>query len=361
MQQVITLSYNDIITGKKCNEEIQNAFGQDGLGIIIIKDLPDFQKERINSLRAIRKFAFLPDKIKEKYSHPESSYSFGWSHGKEKMKNGVPDIAKGSYYANPIKDSVTDDEELKKKYPETYSDNIWPKDDLPELEHGFKDMSKIQLKLGFMMCKLFDEYLYELTDGIHVKDTFYNMISKSNTYKGRLLHYFPMEDKQATTDIDSFCGWHVDHGGVTVLMSPLYVDLDGNKIQKPADCGLYIKSRRGKIIKIDIPEDCLGVQLGEMLQYFSGGHLRATPHCVKACPNVNMTREQFAMFMDCPPKENLKLPKYSLKYDDVVHTPFLPEGVPKLKSRLTNANVYEEFVVNTINAYYNTPHKGGGS
>ena len=83
--------------------------------------------------------------------------------------------------------------------------------------------------------------------------------------------------------------------------------------------------------------------------------------CVKACPNVNMTREQFAMFMDCPPKENLKLPKYSLKYDDVVHTPFLPEGVPKLKSRLTNANVYEEFVVNTINAYYNTPHKGGGS
>ena len=47
MQQVITLSYNDIITGKKCNEEIENAFGQDGLGIIIIKDLPDFQKERI--------------------------------------------------------------------------------------------------------------------------------------------------------------------------------------------------------------------------------------------------------------------------------------------------------------------------
>ena len=31
------------------------------------------------------------------------------SHGKEKMKCGKSDTAKGSYYANPIRNSVTDD------------------------------------------------------------------------------------------------------------------------------------------------------------------------------------------------------------------------------------------------------------
>ena len=41
-----------------------------------------------------------------------------------------------------------------------------------------------------------------------------------------------MEDK-SSNDIDSFCGWHLDHGGVTTLLSPLYLDLDGNPVEKP--------------------------------------------------------------------------------------------------------------------------------
>ena len=96
------------------------------------------------------------------------------------------------------------------------------------------------------------------------------------------------------------------------LLSPLYLDLDGNPVEKPDNCGLYIKALDGSTVKIDIPEDCFAVQLGEMLQYFSGGLLRATPHCVRACPSSDTTREQFAMFIDCVPEQPLKLPKYSL-------------------------------------------------
>ena len=57
------------------------------------------------------------------------------------MAGGKPDLAKGSYYANPVFDLKTDDEDLKKKFPGTYTDNIWPTEDLPELEPTFKDMS----------------------------------------------------------------------------------------------------------------------------------------------------------------------------------------------------------------------------
>jgi len=93
-------------------------------------------------LNSIREFANLPEETREKYSSPESYHSFGWSHGKEKMKGGKSDTAKGSYYANPIRNSVTNDEELKKKFPSSYTDNIWPKKDLPSLEHSFMDMAK---------------------------------------------------------------------------------------------------------------------------------------------------------------------------------------------------------------------------
>jgi len=267
------------------------------------------------------------------------------------MKGGVPDVAKGSYYANPVTDHVTDDEELKKKFPALYSDNIWPKEDLPELEEAFKEMSKVKLDVGRRVCNLFDRYLHKVSKGQHPLGSIHKMISNCKTMKGRLLHYFP-QSNTSSTDIDSSCGWHLDHSGITTLLSPLYLDLDGNPVEKPDNCGLYIKTYRGDTVKVDIPDDCFAVQLGEMLQYYTGGLLRATPHCVRACPSSKTTREQFAMFFECVPEQPMKLPKYSLDYSEVVHTPYLPKGVPALKDRIKGTKTYMEFVVNTVKAYY---------
>ena len=73
-----------------------------------------------------------------------------------------------------------------------------------------------------------------------------------------MLHYFPTELKE-NQNIDGLCGWHLDHGAVTILVSPLYFDLKGNKVNKPENCGLYVKNRKGETIKVDIPEDCLAL------------------------------------------------------------------------------------------------------
>lgn len=109
------------------------------------------------------------------------------------MSNGLPDLAKGSYYANPLKDVVTDDPELKKKYPCTYTDNIWPKEDCPNLESAYKDVSREQLKIGALICKELDKYLHKISNGKHELDTFYNAMSSEENifHKGRMLHYYP--------------------------------------------------------------------------------------------------------------------------------------------------------------------------
>jgi hypothetical protein len=57
------------------------------------------------------RFATQPEEAKKKTEHPESHYSFGWSHGKEVLE-GKPDYSKGSYYNNPVFDRPFDDEEL---------------------------------------------------------------------------------------------------------------------------------------------------------------------------------------------------------------------------------------------------------
>lgn len=88
MSKVVTISYNDILANIDLTDKIEAAFGLDGLGLILIKDYPDFQTKRKDVLNAIRKFGSLPEGVKEKYVHTESNYSVGWSHGKEKMRNG---------------------------------------------------------------------------------------------------------------------------------------------------------------------------------------------------------------------------------------------------------------------------------
>ena len=349
---IVTISYSDLLSGRELHAEIGAAFSPEGLGLILVKDCPEFSAKRTAVLHAIRKFALLPDQVKEAYTVPEASYSIGWSHGKEKMKNGVPDVAKGSYYARPLnRDVLTEDAELKKKFPEVYCDNVWPRDELPELEHTFADITRIQVQVGLEICRAFDSYLHQLTGGQHQLGRFYDMIASSISYLGRMLHYFPMEP-EANTTLDGLCGWHLDHGCITCVLSPLYLDLQGNPQPKPADCGLHVKMpANGSIFKIDIPEDCLGIQLGETFQVLSGGHLRATPHCVRSCRDPNISREQLALFVACDPSQNMDTPGYSLPFNDVVDNVFLPEGVPLLRDRLQEATTYQDFSVNTFKAY----------
>lgn len=268
------------------------------------------------------------------------------------MRSGVPDTAKGSYYANPLGDVITEDPHLKTTFPELYADNIWPGEDLPELEPAFKDMTKIQLQVGYMICGLFDGYLNQVTGGRHPQGGFLEKLKRGVTCKGRLLHYFPAPPSASSTD-DGLCGWHLDHGGITILTCPLYLDLGGEEIPAPGDCGLHIKHPAdGSTVKVTLPSNCMLVQLGESFQYLSGGHLRATPHCVKSSSTPDITRETLALFMDWMPEEAMELPEYSLPYQEVVHTPYLPSGVPDLEGRIRGAQHYRDFATNTFRAYY---------
>lgn len=355
--EAITISYEDIVSEKDLSVEVEAAFGPTGLGLILIKDYPDFSEKRNKVLRTIREFALLPETVKEKYALPEANYSFGWSHGKEKMKSGIPDFAKGSYYARPHGDVITDDVNLKKKYPGNYADNVWPREECPELEHSFKDMTKVHMDLGHQITRLIDRYLNKKTGGSHNLNTFYHSLKDSPAYKGRMLHYYPVHSS-INSSMDGLCGWHLDHGCITCLLSPLYFDPLGSEVPKPANCGLYVKSPvRGVVHQVDIPPDCLAIQVGEFFQLLSGGFLRATPHCVRSASDPNISRSQLVVFMDCEPDQEVALPGYSGPYEEVVTTPFLPEGVPKLCDRLVGANTFKDFCENTYKAYLEPPPK----
>lgn len=97
----VCVSYDELVRGgdrDTLHESMLAAFGSDPacLGLIIVKDLPKhFQQLRRDALMAAARFAQnVPEEVRERYTDPESSFSFGWSHGKGAQRTLRPCRAK---------------------------------------------------------------------------------------------------------------------------------------------------------------------------------------------------------------------------------------------------------------------------
>jgi hypothetical protein len=98
----------------------------------------------------------LPEKVRELYEAPDLAYCIGWSHGKEQLSTGKPDMYKGSYYANPVFDYPDCSDELRSMYPDFYGANIWPTQHLPELEAAFKNLGQLIVSTGHSLAQKCD-------------------------------------------------------------------------------------------------------------------------------------------------------------------------------------------------------------
>ena len=244
----VVLSYEKLLNGDDLTGEIERAFGVDGLGILTVEGIPELVDARSNLLPLAYRFASLPDEVKEKYTIEDAYYAFGWSRGKEKL-DGQFDFSKGSYYNNPQYDRPVDDEEMVKKYPAFVHPNIWPTEDLPEMEAAFKALGQLIVSVGVLVSKQCDAYVKKQC--ATYKDNYLQeVIESSLCCKARLLHYYakefedfltprkrrkteggekPQEEDENSHDpFSSWCGWHNDHGSLTGLVSAMFTDQDGN-------------------------------------------------------------------------------------------------------------------------------------
>ena len=134
------------------------------------------------------RFATLPEEARARYEHPASVFSFGWSHGKETLEAGRPDLAKGSFYANPCFDAPfgegksaaaaaaaaaeagggeaggeTAAEAAAKaeadpvaRYPSFAHPNVWPDADVPGFSGAFKELGRAVVRVGELVARQCD-------------------------------------------------------------------------------------------------------------------------------------------------------------------------------------------------------------
>ncbi|MED6119309.1 hypothetical protein PIB30_010549 [Stylosanthes scabra] len=292
--------------------KIDEGFGRNGLGILSVTDVPGYSSLRANLLQLAPRLANLPKEVKEELEDPHSRYNFGWSHGKEKLESGKPDLLKGSFYANPILDTPTTEPSLVQRYPSYCGSNIWPRSALPELEVAFKALGNLMFDVGLMLAYHCDQYVSKGMK-IHKDEGLKPILHRSRCHKGRLLYYFPSQQGvQDGNSLSSWCGWHTDHGSLTGLTCGMFMR-DGREIPCPdSAAGLYIRTRSDQIVKVVYGKDDIAYQIGETTEILSGGYLCATPHCVQAPKGkgtAGIERSTFALFMQPDWDERLSFPE----------------------------------------------------
>ena len=103
------------------------------------------------------RFATLPAETRTKYEHPASSFALGWSHGRETLEAGRPDVAKGSFYANPcFDDPFPGDAAAAELHPALACPNLWPDEEVPGLSTAFKGLGQAVVRVGVLVARQCD-------------------------------------------------------------------------------------------------------------------------------------------------------------------------------------------------------------
>ncbi|KAI1487996.1 hypothetical protein F5X96DRAFT_647548 [Biscogniauxia mediterranea] len=326
--QPVVVSLTDLKNGNISFETLQEAFGPESLGILVVKDVPaEFPDLRRRLLSYASYMGNLSEKDFEQFTNEAAKYLVGWSKGRERLKDGAADEFKGSFYANcafyvdPSLESAKPTEKFPlEKFPEYLAPNSWPPNEmLPGFRPTMEQMCSLIIDTAVLVARACDRFAEKEIPG-YPPAYLETVVKSSSTTKARLLHYYPMpEDILAKNqDEDNWCAVHKDHGCLTGLTSAMFVDELKTNSKVPVfgidkvpetlptleelpqspdpQAGLWIKDRKGVPVQVKIPKDCIAFQTGETLERITRGKFKAVEHSVRGAYARGVARNTLAVF-----------------------------------------------------------------
>lgn len=80
----VVFEYEELLNRESVlDDKIKQAYGPEGIGLCVVKNIPNYTNYRGELLPLGHTVAHLPKDKLEKLTRPELFYSSGWSHGKE--------------------------------------------------------------------------------------------------------------------------------------------------------------------------------------------------------------------------------------------------------------------------------------
>lgn len=302
--EVTRLAFSKLLTDKDATmEAIDRAYSEHGLGTLAIDGVPDYNEQRRKALLQAWQLANLPREARRRLERPEHYFQVGWEHGEYGFKDGR-DAYMGSFFSNPLSDSFLGEDGKQWR-------NAWPTDDLPTLKPAVQDLSLTMKGVAERLARYLDVYVRGKLPSLR-PDFFERTVASTPKVNSRLIHYYPIREAFS----GQWTGWHKDIGMLTCLTPALYTNEQGEEIawSDPA-VGLHAQTKDGEVVKVQVPKDCLIIQIGEAMEVLTGGVIKAIPHAViplryrRGGPEVMIvSRNSMALFIDPTHQDILDIP-----------------------------------------------------
>jgi isopenicillin N synthase-like dioxygenase len=175
------------------------------------------------------------------------------------------------------------DPTLKDRFPAGYADNVWP-DDAPAFRANALSLFDALNDVGLAILRALEPRL-------GYADGFFADLTRDANTALRPLCYPPVTAEQVGRVV-----WGCRHtdGNLVSILPP------------STGKGLKVKLRRGGWIEGTAPEGHTIVQVGDMLQYLTGGHLRSAVHRIDA-PGAPTGRSRYSSPLFIYPRADVDL------------------------------------------------------
>ncbi|MEO9327255.1 isopenicillin N synthase family dioxygenase [Gordonia aurantiaca] len=207
-----------------------------------------------------RRFFALPDEVKEKYSVGVGGR--GWI-GPGKEANGY---SEGTETPPDLKETYNCGAQTPVGIPEVddywFAPDVWP-DEVPELRTLFNRWTSQMKALSDDLLSLMAASL-----GMTGEDNPFRGLASNPTWTSNINHYPPLHDVGEPEPGQFRIGPHTDFGTVTILD------------REPGAGGLQVYSEEGGWADAPYDPNALTVNIGDLLEYWSGGRWPAGRHRV---------------------------------------------------------------------------------
>lgn len=257
------------------------------------------------------KFTELTDEQKLRYHRPDLFGQRGYTpKGQEHAKGAKVGDLKEFYHVGQELDSS---QLSLLGYPE----NVWPAE-VPELQHCATRVFQDLESLGHSM-------LTAIFEGLGIRyDQLASGIREGNSIL-RIAHYFPISDPASLLPGAVRAAAHGDINLITLLVGA------------SAD-GLELQCKNGDWMPVQVDADTIVVNVGDMLERLTNGHLRSTIHRVVNPPPEKLQEARLSMPFFMHPRASMDLsvleccvdeakPK---QYSDITAGAFLDERLREI-------------------------------
>ena len=283
---------------KKRSKELDKICSE--IGFLVLEGHGVSQKIISDQWTIVSEFFSSPLEIKREVKVPFLGYPYGWigpdqeALAASKGEKTPPDL-KESFNGGPL--TIPKNIKDPAAYEFCYQPTLWPKID------AFK---KTWETYYAAMEDLAKRIMAAFAEALGLESSYFDRFISNPISALRALHYPTTTD--ARIEKQQRAGAHTDYGSLTILLPQV------------GTTGLQIKKKNSWI---DVPalEDCLIINIGDLMELWTAGRWVSTLHRVIARPN-QPPRKSLAYFHQ-PDWDSIINPINSDNYESVVSGPYL--------------------------------------